>query len=97
MFTMTLEFSGVIFYWRGPSPYFFVAVPAEQSSDIKAISDLVTYGWGCIPVMARIGATEFKTSLFPKNGGYVVPIKDSVRKAEGLDQGDAVALRLEVR
>lgn len=94
---MVLEFSGIIFYWRGPSPYFFVAVPPEQSSDIKAISGLVTYGWGCIPAAARIGATEFTTSLFPRKGGYVVPIKDVVRKAEDLDQGDTVSVRLEIR
>jgi len=94
---MTLEFSGEIIYWRGPSPYYFVAVPPEQSSDIKAISGLVTYGWGCIPAAARIGATEYKTSLFPRNGGYVVPVKDAVRKAEALGQGDVVAVRLEIR
>jgi hypothetical protein len=46
-----LEFTGKIFYWRGPAaPYYYVAVPAEQSSDIKAVSNLVTYGWGVIPV-----------------------------------------------
>ncbi len=97
MVRMTLEFSGEIIYWRGPSPYYFVAVPPEQSSDIKAISGLVTYGWGCIPAAARIGATEYKTSLFPRNGGYVVPVKDAVRKAEALGQGDVVAVRLEIR
>lgn len=94
---MILEFSGMLFYWRGPSPYYFVTVPAEQSSDIKAISPLVTYGWGVIPVTVRLGQSEWKTSLFPKNGGYLVPIKDSVRNAEALGQGDEVALRLEVR
>jgi hypothetical protein len=57
----------------------------------------VTYGWGVIPVTVRLGQTEWKTSLFPKNGGYLVPIKDSVRKAEALGQGDVVTLRLEVR
>jgi len=94
---MILEFSGMLFYWRGPAPYYFVAVPAEQSSDIKAISALVTYGWGVIPVTVRLGQSEWKTSLFPKNGGYLVPIKDSVRNAEALGQGDEVALRLEIR
>lgn len=94
---MILEFSGIIFYWHGPAPYYFVAVPAEQSSDIKAISALVTYGWGVIPVTVRLGQSEWKTSLFPKDGGYLVPIKDSVRNTEALGQGDVVALRLEVR
>jgi hypothetical protein len=94
---MIVEFSGKIFIWRGPAPWFFVAVPAEQSQDLQAISNLVTYGWGVIPVHVRIGKTEFQTSLFPKDGRYLVPIKASVRKAETLEEGDNVIVRLEVR
>lgn len=94
---MHLEFTGEIWYWRGPAPWFFVTVPEEQSQDIKAISNLVTYGWGVIPVHVRIGRTEYTTSLFPKDGRYIVPIKVSVRRAEGLEQGDTVTVRLEVR
>ena len=94
---MNFEFSGKIIFWRGPAPWFFVAVPQKQSQDIKAISSMVTYGWGVIPVHVRIGRTEFQTSLFPKNGLYLVPIKVSVRKAEKLEEGDDVTVRLEVR
>jgi hypothetical protein len=94
---MHLEFSGKIIFWRGPAPWYFVAVPAKQSRDIKAISSLVTYGWGVIPVHVRIGKTEFQTSLFPKDGRYLVPIKASVQKAENLRKGDKVAIRLEIR
>ncbi len=94
---MDLQFTGRIFFWRGPSPYYFVAVPAEESQHIKAIASLVTYGWGVIPVHIRIGRTEFQTSLFPRDGLYVVPIKVSVRKAESLDEGDEVTVHLEVR
>jgi hypothetical protein len=93
---MDFEFSGDIWYWRGPSPFYFVTVPAEQSLDLKAISGLVTYGWGVIPVHVRIGKTEWRTSLFPKAGLYLVPIKDSVRKAENLKEGDSVTIWLEV-
>ncbi len=96
MNNIQFEFSGKILFWRGPSPWFFVTVPAEQSKDIKAISGLVTYGWGVIPVQARIGKTEWTTSLFPKDGRYLVPIKASVRKAEKLDKGDNVKIRLKV-
>lgn len=49
-----------------------------------------------IPVQERIGKTEWKTSLFPNEGGYLVPIRSSVRKAEGLEEGDRVTARLEV-
>jgi hypothetical protein len=94
---VNIEFDGVIWYWRGPAPWYFVTVPAEQSRDLSAISGFVTYGWGMIPVQARIGRTGWKTSLFPKDGSYVVPIKASVRNAEDLDEGDQVTVRLEVR
>ena len=93
---MNIEFSGKIWYWRGPSPYFFVTVPEEQSRDLKAISGLVTYGWGMIPVTARIGKTAWQTSLFPKDGRYLVPLKDKIRNAEQLEEGDTVTVELEV-
>jgi hypothetical protein len=93
---INIEFSSIIWFWRGPAPWYFVTVPAEQSADLKAISGFVTYGWGMIPVRARIGHTEWTTSLFPKDGCYLVPIKASVRQAENLADGDAVTVRLEV-
>jgi len=94
---MIIEFDGEIWYWRGPAPFHFVTVPEQQSANLKAISGIVTYGWGMIPVYARIGSTQWKTSLFPKNGAYIVPLKDSVRDAENLEVGDLVTVRLEVR
>jgi len=94
---VNIEFSGKIWFWKGPAPWFFVTVPAKQSVDIKAISGFVTYGWGVIPVHVRIGNTEWTTSLFPKDGRYLVPIKASVRKAENLEEGDTVTVQLEVR
>lgn len=91
---MDLEFSGEVWFWRGPSPYHFVTVPEDESAELQAASALVTYGWGMIPVEARIGGTRWTTSLFPKNGGYVVPLKDRVRDAEGIVVGDTVTVRL---
>lgn len=93
---MNIEFTGTIFIWRGPAPWFFVTVPEEQSRDLKAISNLVTYGWGVIPVHVQIGKTGWQTSLFPKDELYLVPIKASVRKAEKLEEGSTVTIRLEV-
>ena len=93
---MHIEFNGKLFIWRGPAPWFFVAVPAEQSENIKAISSMVTYGWGVIPVVVRIGKSEWQTSLFPKDGVYLVPIKASVRRAEALEEGDSVTIHLDV-
>lgn len=93
---MNIEFSGKIWFWRGPAPWYFVTVPADESQDMKAISSFVTYGWGVIPVVARINNTEWTTSLFPKDGSYLVPIKASVRKAEQLEEGDTVTVQLDV-
>lgn len=94
---MVIEFSGEIIFWRGPAPFFFVAIPTEQSQAIKAISGMVTYGWGVIPVLVQIGKTEWTTSLIPKGEHYLVPIRVNVRKAENLEKGDKVKLRVEIR
>jgi len=91
-----LQFSGEVWYWRGPSPYHFVTVPDEESAALESAAALVTYGWGMIPVEAEVGSTTWTTSLFPKNGGYVVPLKDKVRAVEGIVVGDEVTLRLTV-
>ena len=58
-------FAGEVIYWRGPSPYHFVPLPPAEAAEIRSVANLVTYGWGVIPVRARIGDTEFETSLFP--------------------------------
>jgi hypothetical protein len=91
------EISGAIWYWKGPSPYHFLTVPEAQSNELKAIVHLVTYGWGMIPVQAQIGSTRFTTSLFHKDGLYILPIKESIRKAEGVEEGDPVTASIEVK
>ncbi len=93
---MELEFSGEMWTWRGPSPFHFITVPPDDSAELQTAASLVTYGWGMIPVTAEIGATVWTTSLFPKNGGYVLPVKDLVRKDEELEVGDVVAVQLTV-
>ncbi len=93
---LQLDVTGAVWEWRGPSPYYFLRVPADESAQLRAVSTGVTYGWGMIPVRVRIGATVFETSLWPKDGCYVVPLKDVVRDAEGLDEGDPVTARITV-
>jgi hypothetical protein len=93
---VTFEFSGEVWFWKGPSPYHFVTVPEAECRELKAASPAVSYGWGVIPVAARIGDTSWTTSLFPKDGRYLVPLKDWVRKAEGLELGDMATVRLTV-
>jgi hypothetical protein len=49
-----------------------------------------------IPVTANIGRTRWTTSLFPKDGQYIVPVKASVRATEELELGDVVMVSLTV-
>jgi hypothetical protein len=93
---MTLTFSGEIWYWRGPAPHYFVTVPEQPSQEIQAIAALVTYGWGVIPVRVRVGGTEWTTSLIPKDGRYLVPLRANVRKAERLEEGATVTIQLDL-
>lgn len=93
---MELEFTGDVFEWRGPAPFYYVRVAEEESEDIAEVATQVTYGWGVIPVEVRIGATRWRTSLFPKDGGYLVPLKDAVRRAEAIGVDDRVTVRLSI-
>lgn len=93
---MILEFEGEAIWWRGPAPFVFVPVPPDLSADIRSVSSQVTYGWGVIPASVRIGKTAYTTSLFPKDGGYLVPVKVAVQRAEGVKVGDQVAVRVEL-
>jgi uncharacterized protein DUF1905 len=91
---MDLEFSGELWFWKGPAPWHFITVTDEECAELEAASAVVTYGWGMIPVAAQIGATNWKTSLFPKDGRYILPVKTKVRQAESLELGDTITVRL---
>jgi hypothetical protein len=93
---MHLEFSGEIWFWKGPAPWHFVTVPDDECGALESTAATVSYGWGMIPVTARIGRTTWTTSLFPKDGQYIVPVKARVRTAEGIEEGDVVTVRLMV-
>jgi hypothetical protein len=93
---MELSFTGRVIEWRGPAPYYFVPVPDDECADIREVAAMATYGWGVIPVQARIGQVAFETSLFPKDGGYLLPVKNAVRKPQGLGAGDQVAVEMTI-
>jgi predicted nucleic acid-binding protein len=90
------EFEAEVFQWRGPAPYFFLSTPAHVDDFLHAHLGELTYGWGGIPAQVRIGDTEVTTSLMPKDGVYLVPLKVALRRSEGIDDGDGVRVRLQV-
>jgi hypothetical protein len=91
-----LFFEGTVFEWRGPAPYYFVRVPDEDATRIAEVASMVTYGWGVTPCTVTIGLTSVTTSLFPKDGGYLVPIKNAMRLPESIHVGDLVTVTLSI-
>lgn len=92
-----VTFETKVIHWRGPSPYFFAPVPAVQVEAVRQAARAASYGWGVVPVAARIGEFAFETSLFPKDGGYLLPLKDAVRHKTNVTAGDTVAVEMTVR
>jgi hypothetical protein len=91
-----LDVTGEVFTWRGPAPFYFLGVGEDEADRIEEVARAVTYGWGMVPVRARLGATTWTTSLWPKDGAYVLPLKAGVRRAEGVAEGDRVTARIAV-
>lgn len=90
---LDFELQGPVVEWRGPAPFYFLALPVEDSEDLKVAAKGMEY-WGQVPVVARIGGTDFTTALFPKDGRYLLPLKDAVRRAEGIDVDDVLTAAL---
>ncbi len=89
-------FEAEIIEWRGPAPFLFAPVPDEHIGAIRYAAMTESYGWGVVPVVASVGDTLFATSLFPREGGYLLPIKGAVQRAEAVGRGDRIAVRMRV-
>ena len=93
--------------WRwtggGAASWFFLTVDGAAGEALSATALMrrlelgQARGFGSLRVTARIGETRWRTSVFPQKGkGWMLPVKAAVRRAEGIAEGDAVALLLEV-
>ena len=91
-----IVFEAAIIEWRGPAPFLFAVVPDEHIGAIRYAAMTESYGWGVVPVVATVGETAFATSLFPRDGGYLLPVKVAVQRAEGVALGDRIAVRMRV-
>ena len=91
---MEYSFDSVVIEWRGPAPFHFARIPDDIATEIKLAAPTLTYGWGVIPATVAIGATSVTTSLIPREGGYLVPLKDAIRKPEGFEIGDVITVEL---
>lgn len=93
---MQLRCKAAVIEWRGPAPFIFAVLPEPAVAEIAAVRRALSYGWGVVPVGAELNGVAFTTSLFPRDGGYLLPLKVAVRKATGVTVGDVVTLVLTV-
>lgn len=91
-----LSFEAPVIHWRGPSPFFFMALPLACAAEVSSVARAVSYGWGMIPVSAAIGEVRFTTALFPKDGTYLLPVRAATRRQANITVGDRVRVELHV-
>jgi hypothetical protein len=90
---MRISFTAKVYEWAARRNWFFVDVPAEQSADIADMPRMPR-GFDSVRVIATLGDTTWNTSIFPGGGTYALPLKKAVLKAEGISEGDEVAVDL---
>lgn len=101
--TETHSFRAKIWLWttdKAPASWHFVTIEGEVAEAIHVLALMRRLengrkrGWGAMKVRATIGDTDWETSIFPAKdvGGWLLPIKAAVRKAEGLSLGDEIAV-----
>lgn len=97
------EITATVWLWTAagkdrPMAWHFLTVDGQTSAEIRFAALGRTGGFGSIPVEARIGTTRWRTSIFPhrESGGYILPLKASVRKKEGIVAGDEVEVSLAI-
>jgi hypothetical protein len=91
---LKFEISGTVIEWRGPAPFYFLPTPIEVTEEIETYKRELTYGWGVIPAKVTIGTTTVTTSLIPRDGSFYIPLKDAIRKPNGIELGDQIRLNL---
>lgn len=93
-----LRFDAELWRWEGEAAWHFVTLPPELADDIAARTEGRRTGFGSVRVSARIGATAWRTSVFPdtRSGSYLLPVKAEVRRKAGIEDGDVVVVDLEV-
>lgn len=91
---MEMTFSAELFEWRGPAPFHWLPLPEDACEQVRTAD--ASYGWGAVPVRVRIGGTEWETSLMPRAGGYLLPVRQHVRDRERVDDGDTVTVAMSV-
>jgi Domain of unknown function (DUF1905) len=96
----SFRFDATVWVWRPgeAAAWIFLTLPRDQSDEIREVQSVLgpQRGFGSVRVEATIGATTWRTSVFPDKGSgcYVLPLKKSVRVAEGVEVDDVVSVKV---
>lgn len=90
--------TGPLWLWSGGQvSWHFFTVPEQLCDEIRAQSLAHRGGFGSVRVEARVNGVACRTSVFPqKSGGYILPVKASVRRDAGIAAGDEITVELEL-
>lgn len=92
---MKIIVKGKVWRYPGFGGWHFFTINKKVSDRIKKTITGPRRGFGSIRVRARIGKTEWRTSIFPtKEGTYLLALKAEVRKREGIKMGDSITVDL---
>lgn len=97
---LTIEFTAPLWRWEARREFWtFVSLPLEVTGDVAGLAGDVPRGFGAVRCHARVGTTQWWTSIFPQEaaGPYVLPVKKSVRTANDLHEGDPVTVWLQLQ
>jgi len=92
---LSIAFKSEVIYWRGPSPFYFIRLPDAQAKKVSTIAKQITYGWGVLPADVTVKGLTFYTALFPKDSGYLVPLKKDIREKLEIELGDIVQVKID--
>jgi hypothetical protein len=97
---VVIDFDAELWIWevRRADTWVFVSLPTAVSEEIRDLASGRLRGFGSLRVWATIGASRWKTSIFPDTprNTFRLGIKSSVRRAERLNVGDRVAVTVEL-
>lgn len=84
----TFKLKSEIWLYGGDSAWHFMTVDKKTTAKIRAKFGHLSRGWSSLPVKVKLGRTVWTTSIFyDKQGVYLLPLKATIRKKEGLTAG----------
>lgn len=87
-----------VWLYPGDVAYHFVNTDRKTSDSIRKKFGISKRGFGSFPVVATLGKTTWKTSIFPdrRSGTYMMFLKKEIRKKEGIMAKDKVSFTINI-